>query len=228
LRSGLLSLDETGRYVVVFANCNDGGREIMVTGMALWESKHGRLPGELFEFMHFYTALWACYVILLVWFGMLMKKNAASQIDIERWIVLTIIMGLAEVTVREIDYRIWNWSGFRIDFLSYLGILLSTLKHGISRALIVMVSLGWGVIRDSLGSTMKKIVVLAAVYVAFAAAHDLVVLFAVEDMQTLSYNEEIKLFDTATILAYFVPAVNIIFILWVLDVRINKWRTELD
>lgn len=218
LRSGVLDLEATGRYVVVFANCNDDfGREIMVSGNAWWKSKHGYLPGELFQFMHFYTFLWIGYIILYVWFAWLMKQNEASRIDIEKWIFMTITLGVVELTVRSIDYHTWNWAGVRSDVLTYFGIILGNMKHGISRSLIVMVSMGWGVIRDSLGSTMKKIVILSVVYFAMCSARDLTILYAVEDMQTLSYDQEVNLFDMATILTFVVSAIDVIFIMWILD-----------
>jgi hypothetical protein len=217
LKAGMLQLQKTDRYVVVFSNCNEGGREIIVSGNAIWKSQHGYLPGELFEYMYFYDALWICYIILFVWFFLLMKKNSESRIPIEKWILMTIILGTAELTIRTIDYHVWNAAGVRENFLSYLGILMGNMKHGISRCLIVMVSLGWGVVRDSLGSTMPKIVILGSIYVGIAAARDLMIDFAVEDMQTLAYNKEVELFDVATILTFCVAAVDVIFIMWILD-----------
>ena len=217
LRSGQLELEQTGRYVVVFANCNEEGREVLVSGNAYWRSKHGYLPGELFQFMHFYTFLWAAYMILFLWYACLMKRNEASRIDIEKYIFATILLGLIEVTIRGFDYHVWNWLGYRKDSLSYIGIILGSMKLGISWALIVMVSLGWGVIRDSLGSTMRNIIVLSSIYVAVACACELVIVFAVQDMQTLSFDTEVELFDAATILLYIVTAIDIIFIIWILD-----------
>jgi hypothetical protein len=62
LRSGKIELEESGRYAVLFANCNEQGRDVMVAGDAYWKSKHGYLPGELFQFMPFWPAtLSSCY-----------------------------------------------------------------------------------------------------------------------------------------------------------------------
>lgn len=67
-----------------------------------------------------------------------------------------------------------------------------------------MVSLGWGVIRDTLGSALHRVVILGIVYVAVAGLRDFMIIFAVEDMQTMSYDEEVELFDLATILTFVV------------------------
>ena len=66
--------DKSGRYVVIFANCNDEGREVKVKGATVWKSDHGYLPGELFEFMYFYSFVTAVYLALMVTFGLSMCR----------------------------------------------------------------------------------------------------------------------------------------------------------
>eukprot|EP00522_Entomoneis_paludosa_P003009 CAMPEP_0172473178 /NCGR_PEP_ID=MMETSP1065-20121228/68721_1 /TAXON_ID=265537 /ORGANISM="Amphiprora paludosa, Strain CCMP125" /LENGTH=275 /DNA_ID=CAMNT_0013231347 /DNA_START=12 /DNA_END=839 /DNA_ORIENTATION=- len=127
------------------------------------------------------------------------------------------VMGFSEMFFRSSDYFIWNVSGERPSILQYSGIIVGVLKRGVSRVLLVMVSLGWGVIRDSLGSTMNSIIVLGAAYIGISAFRDLMMEFAVEDMTTLSYEEEVELFDIVTILTFVVAAIDVIFILWILD-----------
>lgn len=217
LRNGKFSLEESGRYVVVFANCNDEGRDIHVWGHSVWESTHGYLPGELYGFMYFYILLAVVYAILMAWFGLLMKANEESRIPIEKWILMTIIMGFSEMFFRSCDYFLWNVSGSRPNVLLYAGIIVGALKRGWSRALLVMVSLGWGVVKDSLGSIMNSIVVLAASYIGVSAFRDLMMEFAEEDLRTLSYEEEAEIYDVVTILTFVISAIDVIFILWVLD-----------
>jgi hypothetical protein len=107
--------------------------------------------------------------------------NEESRIPIEKWILMTIVLGLLEMFFRTGDYMIWNEDGYRQDLTMYLGIFGGAVKRGISRCLVVMVSLGWGVVVDSLGSTMHTIVVLGAVYVGVSAAQSLMMVFAVEE-----------------------------------------------
>jgi len=217
LRYGKFEEQDSGRYVVVFANCNYEGREILVKGDAIWKSTHGYLPGELYGFMYFYIFLTIVYAALTAWFGFLMQANKESRIPIEKWILMAMIMGLSEMFFRSSDYFLWNASGHRPSLLVYGGIIVGVLKRGVSRVLLVMVSLGWGVIRDSLGSTMKPIIILGAAYIAVSAFRDLMMEFAVEDMTTLSYEDEVELFDIVTILTFVVAAIDVIYVLWYLD-----------
>lgn len=67
IKNGKMEQTQSGTYVVLYANCNLEGREIYVTGEAVWKSKHGYLPGELFGFMFFYLAVTLVYFLLLIW-----------------------------------------------------------------------------------------------------------------------------------------------------------------
>ena len=227
LNKDYFQFNESGRYVVVLANCDDAGRNITVSGKAIWKSSHGYLPGQLYDFLYFYFALLGVYVLLFVWFVCLMQRNAASRIPIEKWILLTIVMGLCEILLRTLDYISWNQDGNRPLGLTYSSILMGVFKDGFSRCLIVMVALGWGVIRDSLHSDLPKIVVLGVVYMTFATILEFTIEFARQDLQSLSYDQEIKLLDFATIIDFVVAAVNVVFIMWSLD-ALNATMTYLE
>jgi hypothetical protein len=218
LRYGKMEEHVSGQYVVLFANCNPrDGREVAVSGETIWKSKDGFLPGELFEFMYFYLGLTMLYFILLLWYGISMRLNEASRIPIEKWFLLTIVLGLVEMFFRTGDYMIWNEDGYRQDLAMYAGIFMGAVKRGMSRCLAVMVALGWGVVSDSLGSNMRTIVVLGAIYIGVSAAQSLMLIFAVEDMKTLSFVEEEELFDVVTVLTFVTAALDVIFIMWILD-----------
>ena len=125
--------NQSGRHVVVFSNCNAEGRNILVQGHSIWHSIHGYLPGELFGFMYFYFILAAVYALLMSWHGILMQANKESRIPIEKWIIMTIIMGLSEMFFRCSDYFLCNVSGNRQMLLVYSGIIVDVLKRGVSR-----------------------------------------------------------------------------------------------
>jgi hypothetical protein len=217
IRYGKMEQHESGQYAVVFANCNPQGRDIAVVGETVWKSKHGYLPGELFGFMHFYMLLLVVYVVLSLWYGISMKVHAESRIPIEKWIFITIALGLLEMTFRTGDYVIWNANGYRFNVAMYLGILVGVFKRGFSRVLGVMVGLGWGVVRDSLGNALRMVIILGAAYIGVSAARELMLEFAVDDLETLSFAAEEELFDVATILTFAVSFLDVIFILWMLD-----------
>lgn len=209
---------QSGQYIVILANCNNNyGRYVKVTGETVWKSKHGYLPGELFGFMYFYRFIVAVYIGAFFAYMCAMRRNVESRIDIEKWIFGTIIMGLSEMVVRTVDYAYWNWFGNRLVAAVYAWVLIGVMKRAISRCLIVMVSMGWGVVKDSLGPTLQKIIFIGIFYVGVSAVRDFMIEVAVEDVQTLTTRQEDEIFSFVQVLTFLVAAVDVIFILWSLD-----------
>jgi hypothetical protein len=91
------------------------------------------------------------------------------------------------------------------------------LKRGISRCLIVMVSLGWGVVRDDLGGVMKKINFLGGLYIVVSAVRDIMTVLGFMEVQQMSQEEEDELFDIVTILTTVIAFIDVLFYLWIID-----------
>jgi hypothetical protein len=156
-----------------------------------------------------------------------MKYYEDEIIPIQKWILSTILLGLVETFFRTGDLFVWNEDGTRFWFAMYSGVLVGVLKRAISRCMLVMVSLGWGVNRDSLGSAMKKIVGLGILYAGVTMARDIFTIIAVEDMQMISEHKEEELVDIVGIFTLAAAAIDVIFILWILD-SLNATMEDLE
>ena len=111
-----------------------------------------------------------------------------------------------------------NWTHVgRFTTRNATGLIVGVLKRAISRCLVVMVSLGWGVVRDDLGDVMKKINFLGGLYVVVALVRDIITVIAYTEIQVMSQEEEDKLFDIVTILTLVLAFVDVVFLLWILD-----------
>jgi len=94
---------------------------------------------------------------------------------------------------------------------------LGVLKGGCSRCLGVMVAMGWGVVRDSLGSALARIIFLGVLYSGLTLARDFF-LVAAEDVQTISMSTKYtELMDFAWIFTLLIIFVNVIFYYWVIS-----------
>uniref|UniRef100_A0A7S0XK24 GOST seven transmembrane domain-containing protein n=1 Tax=Pseudo-nitzschia delicatissima TaxID=44447 RepID=A0A7S0XK24_9STRA len=214
---GTFEETENGHYAVIFANCNDDGRNIIVEGRTIWKSRHGYLPGDLFGLMHFYAAVFLFYFALLLWYGVRMKMFEESNIPIQTWIFGTMCMGTLEIFFRAGDLFVWNEDGSRFLIAYYIGIIVGVLKRGISRCLMVMVSLGWGVTRDELGPMTKKIHILGVLYIVISLVAEILDEIMFTGMKHLTKNEEEELFDVVTILNFVIVLINLIFYFWIID-----------
>jgi len=206
-----------GKYAVVFANCNDLGREVIVEGKTVWKSRHGYLPGDLFGLMYFDAFLFLLYFCILLWYGITMKMYEDANIPIQTWIFGTISMGCLELFFRAGDLFVWNEDGSRFWVAFYVGVMVGVLKRGVSRCLIVMVALGWGVVRDELGSVMKKINFLGGLYIATSLVCDIMTVVAYTEVQKISQEEEQELFDVVSILRIVIAVIDVTFYVWIID-----------
>lgn len=94
---------------------------------------------------------------------------------------------------------------------------MGVMKRGISRCLIVMVSLGWGVVRDDLGPVLNRIRFLGGLYVAASLLCDIFTVVAYTEIQKLSQEEEVEIFDIVTILRLSIFLIDVVFYLWIMD-----------
>lgn len=207
----------TGKYTLAIANCNDFGRDVYISGKYTWKSKGGYLPGDLFDEFHFFILFMIVYFVLFLWYGKSMRDNRDATIGIQKWILGTLLLGLVELIFKTMDYFVWNLGGTRNGFILYAWIVIGVLKGAISRCLLVMVSLGWGVVRDNLGDQLSKIIVLGIVFSVCAFLRDVAEIVFVEEMQVWSLEKEEEVYDIYTILTFLVAAIDCTFYMWILD-----------
>ncbi|KAL7542566.1 hypothetical protein ACHAXR_012384 [Thalassiosira sp. AJA248-18] len=230
VKSGMFNLDDegdelgsmssmgTGKYVLVVTNCNDIiGRNLTVSGEYVWKSAHGYLPGNLFGEMYFFSFLTICYTILIAWYGIKMSCHGDEVIPIQKWVVGTIGIGLLEVFFKAGDLWVWNVDGERFWFSLYTGVIVGVMKRAISRCLVVMLCLGWGVTCDTLGDKMKKVVTLGVIYAGTSAARDVMTVLAITENEVLSTETETEILDVVTILTFVTAFIDVSFYLWIFD-----------
>mmetsp|Transcript_493 Transcript_493/g.847 ORF Transcript_493/g.847 Transcript_493/m.847 type:complete len:512 (+) Transcript_493:238-1773(+) len=211
-------VDGSGKYALVVANCNDlFGRNLTITGQYTWKSVHGYLPGNLFGEMYFFFGLMVFYLILFVWYAFMMNYYRDEIIPIQKWVLSTIGIGLLESFFKAGDLWVWNVDGERFWFSLYTGVVFGVLKRAISRCLVVMLSLGWGVTCDSLGSKMRKVVLLGIIYAGCSAARDIFTVMAITENEILSQDQENEILDVVTILTFVVSFIDVTFYLWIFD-----------
>lgn len=208
---------DTGKYVMIVSNCNPNGRGLAVSGKYVWMSEHGYLPGDLFGEMYFNMGMAVFYLALFMFYLIMMKIHKDSAIPIQTYILVTIGIGFFEVFFKAGDYWVWNEDGTRFWFAMYTGVLVGVLKRAISRCLVVMVALGWGVVRDDLNDHMRKIYILGGLYTATSLACDILRVMQVVENEVIGAEVNSALVDSTAILTFVVAAIDVSFYMWILD-----------
>jgi mannose/fructose/N-acetylgalactosamine-specific phosphotransferase system component IIC len=243
LEDALFNESVDGEYILILANCDDNGREVMTLGSMEWVSQHGYLPGDMIGLAKFYAALAGIYALINLWYGCGMKRYQDSAIPIQKYIIASMVLGLLELIFRTMDLFIWNERGTRAYPVVYIGesseeyeaptinttdilmdfsflpvaLIFGVMKRSLARCLGVMVSMGWGVVRDSLGATMFKIVFLGLLYCGLTTARDALAILAVTDVQSISTGAEDELIDLVLVLTPMIIVINVIFYFWIVN-----------
>lgn len=180
-------------------------------------SDHGYLPGDLFGEMYFNMGMSVLYLALFFFYLLMMKLYKDSAIPIQNYILLTIGIGFFEVFFKAGDYWVWNEDGTRFWFAMYSGLIIGVLKRAISRCLVVMVSLGWGVVRDDLSDHMRKIYLLGGFYIATSLSCDVLRVLRVVENEVIGSKVNRELLDVTAVLTFLVAAIDVTFYMWILD-----------
>ena len=116
-----MEIKNDGSYVLVLANCDDNGREMLALGTMEWMSSHGLLPGDLLGLLFYYVIIFLIYLVLFIGYGCGMRAYQDSAIPIQRYIIGTIGLGLIETFFLTVDLVVLNQSGSQSMFVVYAG-----------------------------------------------------------------------------------------------------------
>lgn len=212
----IFDVKDSGDYVMVIANCDDNGFGVITLGEMEWKSVGGYLPGDMFDVMFFYGATTAIFLVLGLWYYFGMRMFQDDAIPIQKYILATIILGFLGTIFKTIDLLFWNINGTRSPVVMYIALVMEILFQGLLRCLGVMVAMGWGVVRDTLGMALCKIILLGLMYSGLSLLRDSLTA-AASSAQLVSTTEKEELIDLALVLSSVIICINIIFYCWIIS-----------
>jgi len=216
IKSAITHIMESGNQIVIMANCHPDGLDVYVSGSAKWKSVHGFLPADIYGSLPFFVGVTCLYFLLMMVYGAAVYKNREDGIEIQRWLIVTIAIGFLEVLFRTGDLFVWNATGYRENLFMYSGVLMGVLKRSISRSVILMLCLGWGIVRVDLGSDMKKIILFFLIYAILSGISDSLFTVALTSPQ-LSGTDEKNLLSLVEWIAVGVTGLNMLCYCWILE-----------
>jgi hypothetical protein len=125
---------------------------------------HHYLTANDWPFLPFYAVMCAVYTLFgFVWFAWC-ACYWRDLLRIQMWIGGVIILGLMEKAAYLAEYEEVNRSGEPVKIAVIIAEFLSCSKRSLSRMLVIVVSLGFGIVKPRLGKTMKTIVSIGSLY----------------------------------------------------------------
>ncbi|XP_021716553.1 transmembrane protein 87A-like [Chenopodium quinoa] len=215
-----IQVTKTGMYNLYFIHCDPSLQDAIVEGKTIWKNPSGYLPGRMAPLMKFYGYMSLAFVILgIFWFSQY-ARSWKEIIPLQNCITLVITLGMFEMAFWYYDYAEFNKSGIRPVGMTVWAVTFGTVKRTVSRLLILMVSMGYGVVRPTLGGISSKVTMLGATF--FLASE---VLELVENVGTISdLSGKARLF-----LVLPVALLDAFFILWIfnsLSATLNKLQAR--
>ncbi|KAG7511126.1 transmembrane protein 87A [Solea senegalensis] len=88
---------------------------------------------------------------------------------IQFWIGAVIILGMLEKAVFYSEYQNIRYKGDYVQGAVIFAELLSALKRSLARILVLIVSLGYGIVKPSLGTTVHRLAAVGLLYLLFSS-----------------------------------------------------------
>eukprot|EP00270_Netrium_digitus_P002467 TRINITY_DN12799_c0_g1_i1.p1 TRINITY_DN12799_c0_g1~~TRINITY_DN12799_c0_g1_i1.p1 ORF type:complete len:534 (+),score=153.32 TRINITY_DN12799_c0_g1_i1:163-1764(+) len=199
-------ITQTGMYYLWFVICDKNLGSVSVTGSTVWKNPYGYLPGMMAPFLSFYGIMSLAYLLLgLLWFLQYIRFWK-DILQLQNCITAVIFLGMSEMATWYFDFVNFNATGFRPYGITVWAVTLGAVRKTVSRLLILVVAMGFGVVRPTLGGLSGKVLLLGGAY--FLATESLEVMQNVGAIDDLSSSERV-------ILVLPVAILDAIIILWI-------------
>ncbi|KAG8449630.1 hypothetical protein GDO86_016318 [Hymenochirus boettgeri] len=130
--------------------------------------------------------------IVYVLFGVLWLTWSACYwrdlLRIQFWVGAVIFLGMLEKAVFYAEFQNIRYHGEPVQGAVILAELLSAVKRSLARILVIIVSLGYGIVKPRLGATLHKVVMAGALYLLFSGMEGVLrVTGAQSDLASLAF-----------------------------------------
>eukprot|EP00256_Glycine_max_P068801 XP_025983396.1 uncharacterized protein C26H5.07c [Glycine max] len=164
LNSQKVSITKTGMYNLFFVACEPKLKGIVMSGKTAWKNPYAYLPSRMAPLMSGKTAWKNPYVCLnIIWFFQYVRFWD-DVLQLQHCIITVIALGLFEMILWYFEYVNFNNTGMRPIVLTTWVVTVGAIKKSISRLLILSVSMGYGVVRPTLGGLTSKVLLLGITY----------------------------------------------------------------
>lgn len=129
---------------------------------------NGYLSANDWPFLPFFAVMCSIYSIYAIFWLICSCLYWRDLLRLQLWIGAVILLGLMEKAAYLAEYESINRNGNTTNFAIFIAEFISCLKRSLARMLVIIVSLGFGIVKPRLGPTMQKVVGLGALYASLA------------------------------------------------------------
>jgi hypothetical protein len=194
------------RYLLI-SSCNDMTGTVIISGKTEWRNPYGYLPGDLFGFLSFFSRLAAFYIVIGVIWAIACARHWKKLMLLQNCVVIVLALGMMETALRYYDLAQFNRFGTRGTILMLASSVMHTLKQTVSRLVVLVVSMGFGIVKPSLGDSFNNVVGLGGLFFFSAIIQRIYEL-------SIHTSSEITFMQYVTILR--VAVFDLVFFFWIM------------
>ncbi|XP_059973463.1 transmembrane protein 87B isoform X1 [Mesoplodon densirostris] len=142
---------------------------------------HGYISASDWPLMIFYMVMCIVYILYGVLWLMWSACYWKDILRIQFWIAAVIFLGMLEKAVFYAEYQNINSTGLSTQSLLIFAELISAIKRTLARLLVIIVSLGYGIVKPRLGTVMHRVIGLGILYFIFAATEGVIRVIGAND-----------------------------------------------
>ncbi|RVE65237.1 hypothetical protein OJAV_G00134260 [Oryzias javanicus] len=129
---------------------------------------HDYISASEWPLMVFYMVMCIVYVLMAVLWLVLSGCYWRDLLRIQFWIGGVIFLGMLEKAVYYAEYQSIRYEGFSVQGAVVFAEVLSSVKRTLARVLVIIASLGYGIVKPRLGALMHRVVGVGLLYLIFS------------------------------------------------------------
>ncbi|XP_032446192.1 transmembrane protein 87A isoform X1 [Xiphophorus hellerii] len=158
---------------------------------------HGFISGTEWPLMVFYMVMCIGYVLLAVMWLVLSACYWRSLLRIQFWIGGVIFLGMLEKAVYYAEFQSISYEGVSVQGAVVFAEVLSAVKRTLARVLVIIASLGYGIVKPRLGALLHRVVGVGLLYLLFSIIEGILRVHTAEDDVVLLAAIPLAVLDSA-------------------------------
>uniref|UniRef100_A0A3Q3AAZ9 GOST seven transmembrane domain-containing protein n=1 Tax=Kryptolebias marmoratus TaxID=37003 RepID=A0A3Q3AAZ9_KRYMA len=116
----------------------------------------------------FYMAMCIVYVLMAMLWLVLSACYWRDLLRIQFWIGGVIFLGMLEKAIYYAEFQSIRYDGVSVQGAVVFAEVLSAVKRTLARVLVIIASLGYGIVKPRLGALLHRVVAVGLLYLVFS------------------------------------------------------------
>lgn len=154
-----------GFFLYVDGENFEKDKDFQVKVTVRMHGKYGYISAHEWPLLIFYGVMGLLYLFLGITWLVMLACNWRDLLRVQFWVGGVIVLGMIEKAVFYAEYQSVANNGCSVQHGSVIfAEIVSSLKRALARMLVIIVSIGFGIVKPRLGPTLHKVLFVGALY----------------------------------------------------------------